>query len=247
MARTSRVQPTHYPRITFHSLRSAQLLAAAVVTCVLAFFVDQLHRDGYSIPWTFLLLLTVSVLTLLFLCLTLVQHCCCGLNPRLNLLLNSGLLVIWTLGFALLSWWSSGTMGHVCNKANWHDDDGIMICRIYKALFSFSLLGLVSTLAALLLDIYVFKRSTRRGKYNQMLTLDVKRGASAPQQSPWSTNVEEPYAEQRPFEDQQDKRVRKTAKHTGYAVPDEQFAYDDTGYYGAHDSGVGRGNHGAML
>lgn len=54
MAR-SKVQPTHYPRIPFHFLRSAQLLAAVVVTCVMAFFVDQLHHDGYPIPWTFLL------------------------------------------------------------------------------------------------------------------------------------------------------------------------------------------------
>lgn len=77
-----------------------------------------------------------------------------------------------------------------------------------------------------------------------MLNLGVKRGGSAPQQSPWSTNVEEAYAEQRPLEDQ---RVRKTAKHTGYEVPDEQFAYDDTGYYGAHDSGMGRRNDGAVL
>ncbi|KAL0256721.1 hypothetical protein SLS55_009118 [Diplodia seriata] len=230
MAR-SKVQPTHYPRIPFHFLRSAQLLAATIVTCVLVFFVDQLHHDGYSIPWTFLLLLTVSALTVLFLSLTLVQHCCCGLNPRLNQVLNSGLLVLWTLGFALLSWWSSGTVGHVCNKTYWNDDDGIMICRIYKALFAFSLLGLVSTLAALLLDVYVFKRSTRRGKYNQMLNLDVKRGASAPQQSPWSINVEEPYAEQGHVEEQP---VRKTAKHKGYEVPDEQYAYEDTGYYGAH-------------
>lgn len=54
-AARSKVQPTHYPRIPFHLLRSAQLLAAAVVTCVLVFFVDQLHHDGYPIPWTFLL------------------------------------------------------------------------------------------------------------------------------------------------------------------------------------------------
>lgn len=236
MAR-SKVQPTHYPRIPFHFLRSAQLLAAVVVTCVMAFFVDQLHHDGYPIPWTFLLLLTVSVLTVFFLSATLVQHCCCGLNPRLNLLLNSVLLVIWTLGFGLLSWWASGTLGHVCNKDNWRNGDGIMVCRIYKALFAFSLLGFASTLAALLLDIYVFKRSTRRGKYNQMMDVDTKRSGPGPQQSPWSTHIEDPDVEQRPYSDQ---RAKKSPGQTGYALPAEQFAYDDTGYHGVHSNGVNR-------
>lgn len=87
-------------------------------------------------------LLTVSFLTVFFLSTTIVLHCCCGLNPRLNLFLNSGLLAIWTVGFALLTWWSSSTLGHVCNKVNWHNSDGIMVCRIYKALFAFSMLGL---------------------------------------------------------------------------------------------------------
>ncbi|KAH7018690.1 hypothetical protein B0J12DRAFT_415604 [Macrophomina phaseolina] len=236
-AARSKVQPTHYPRIPFHLLRSAQLLAAAVVTCVLVFFVDQLHHDGYPIPWTFLLLLAVSVLTVFFLSATLVQHCCCGLNPRLNLALNSILLVIWTLGFGLLSWWASGTLGHFCTRANWRDDDGIMVCRIYKALFAFSLLGLTSTLSALLLDIYVFKRSTQRGKYDQMMDSDLKRTMSGPHQSPWSTHVDEPDVEQRPYSDQ---RASKSPEQTGYALPAEQFAYDDTAYRGAHNNGVDR-------
>lgn len=87
-------------------------------------------------------LLSVSCLTVAALAGTMILHLMSGLNPRLNLALNGSLLVIWTLGFSLLAWWSSGTLGHVCNKANWQDETGIMVCRIYKALFAFSLLGL---------------------------------------------------------------------------------------------------------
>lgn len=94
-----------------------------------------------------------------------------------------------------------------------------------------------STLAALLLDIYVFKRSTRRGKYNQMMDVDTKRSGPGPQQSPWSTHVEDPDVEQRPYSDQ---RTKKSPGQTGYALPAEQFAYDDTGYHGVHSNGVNR-------
>ncbi|KAF2091866.1 hypothetical protein K490DRAFT_22372, partial [Saccharata proteae CBS 121410] len=167
MAR-SKVQPTHYPRIPFHILRSAQLISSLVVASVMLYFIANLSHDGYGVPWTFIFLTTVSFLTIVFLSATIVLHCCYGLKPRLNIALNTSLLTIWTVGFALLARWSSPTLGHVCSKVTWHNEDGIMICRIYKALFAFSMLGFLSTTSALLLDIYVWKRSIRRGKYNQM-------------------------------------------------------------------------------
>lgn len=71
-----------------------------------------------------------------------VLHCCCGLNPKLNLVLNSVLFIVWGAGFGMLSWWSRGTLTHVCNVANWNDETGIMVCRLYKALFAFTMLGL---------------------------------------------------------------------------------------------------------
>lgn len=94
------------------------------------------------------------------------------------------------------------------------------------------------------MDVYVFKRSTSRGKYNQMMDPDGKRDASAAQQSPWSTNIEETYTEQKPFRDEP---VPKAQKNAGYAVPDEQYTYDDTGYYGAHSNGMNRRNEGPLL
>ena len=70
-----------------------------------------------------------------------------GLSPRLNLALNTVLLVIWTMGFGMLSYYMSGTLSHHCDVDNWSEDTGIMVCRIYKTLFTFSLLGLYVSLA----------------------------------------------------------------------------------------------------
>ncbi|KAK4989709.1 hypothetical protein LTR50_003034 [Elasticomyces elasticus] len=88
-----------------------------------------------------------------------------GLNPRLNIALNSTLSAMWITGFGMLAWWMTGTLTHFCDVQTWNDETGIMVCRIYKALFTFSLLGLVSTLCALGLDIYVRRQQTLRGVY----------------------------------------------------------------------------------
>lgn len=140
--RKAKTPPTQYPRILFHGLRSAQLISSMIVGSIMCYFIYHLNHDHRRIPWTFILLLAVSFFTVFCLAGTIVLHCCYGLNPKLNLILNSGLCLIWAVGFALLTWYSSYTLFHFCDKENWHEDAGIMVCRIYKALFTFSLTGL---------------------------------------------------------------------------------------------------------
>jgi hypothetical protein len=50
-----RVKPTNYPRIPFHIIRSAQLLSSTIVSCIMFYFMGELGRDHYSLPWTFIL------------------------------------------------------------------------------------------------------------------------------------------------------------------------------------------------
>ncbi|KAF2193023.1 hypothetical protein K469DRAFT_282204 [Zopfia rhizophila CBS 207.26] len=233
MARThkDRVKPTHYPVLPFHILRSAQLVSSIIVAGVMSWFLWQLQQDHYRLPWTFILLLSVSLLTILFLTSTIILHCCCGLNPLLNLILNSFLLLLWTVGFALLSWWSSGTLSHVCNKRNWDDETGIMVCRVYKALFSFSFLGFLSTLLALLLDVRTYRGATQRGKYNQMVNQENKRAFDAPDNVLALDGGE---SNPNPSAVKNKRQRQRQRGGDGYALPEEQFAYDgDTGYHGA--------------
>lgn len=50
----NRVQPTAYPRVPFHMIRSAQMVSSAVVVAVMAYFIGQLAWDGFYVPWTFM-------------------------------------------------------------------------------------------------------------------------------------------------------------------------------------------------
>ena len=83
-----------------------------------------------------------SLFSIAALTFTILLHCCTGLNPRLNIAINSFLLILWALSWSLLTWFMSGTLSHMCDVENWHEDVGIMVCRIYKALFTFTLVGL---------------------------------------------------------------------------------------------------------
>lgn len=199
--------------------------------------------------------MTVSLLTLVVLASTSALHCCHVLSPRLSLLFNVPLLVLWALSVSLLGWNMAGTLGHVCNRSNWGTSDGIMICRLYKALFSFTVTGFVSALAAAWLDAKVRRNQVRRGVYNQMVDPrfskknDIKMGGlggfvnhAAPAYDrsvgvePYRNEGSEPLPEERPSESKLPWKSQQTmkAEDFGYAAPSEQTTYDG-GSYGHGD------------
>jgi hypothetical protein len=93
-------------------------------------------------------------------------HILFSLNPLLNSLLNAVLLLLWTLAFALLTRFSARpVLSQACSATIWDAEAGVVVCRLYKAVFSFALLGLLGTAASLGLDVYVQKRLTKRGRF----------------------------------------------------------------------------------
>ncbi|KAJ4983678.1 hypothetical protein SVAN01_10836 [Stagonosporopsis vannaccii] len=218
----ARVKPTPYPFLLFHSLRSFQLISSLVVAVIMSYFLRELSANNYSLPWTFILLLAVSLLTLLSLTWTIVLHIRHGLNPSLNLCLNGVLAALWAVSFALLSWWSASTLSSACAVKNWESDVGTSVCRTYKALFSFALLGLLGTMASLGLDVHVLRAATGRGRFISLKMGGGKReGDDGVDEGIWDSNPN-PAA------------LRGVQRGgDGYALPEEQFGYADTGYAGA--------------
>jgi hypothetical protein len=164
--------------------------------------------------------LAAALTTLLTLLTTTIMHTISPLSPLLNLTLNGFLTFLWTPSFALLTWHSSLTLSHICNQANWDTSTGISICRLYKALFSFTLFGFISTCLALWLDVKTRRRLRRRGTFSALERNAGKRGFERPgevQQTNPNPSV----------------RGEGNRGGEGYMVPEEQFRYEDTGYYGA--------------
>ncbi|EUC30364.1 hypothetical protein COCCADRAFT_7601 [Bipolaris zeicola 26-R-13] len=220
--RKDRVKPTPYPFLWFHLPRSAQLVSSLVVAGIMSYFLRELSRDGYTLPWTFILLMVVSVLTIVALASTIVLHLYHGLNPGLNIAVNGSLGVLWIVSFGLLARWTSGTVAGVCDTSHWDSDTGVNICRQYKALFSFALLGLLATLLAVAVDVKVLKGARTRGVFQPVDGMAGERKGAL-------DNSQDPEANPNPIA----ARTRQVRGGEGYALPEEQFEYDDLEYHGA--------------
>jgi hypothetical protein len=83
-----------------------------------------------------------SFFSIAALAVTIVLHCCVGLRPDFNLAVNGFLALVWAVSWSLLTWYMSPTLKNYCDVEHWQEDAGIMVCRIYKALFTFAFLGL---------------------------------------------------------------------------------------------------------
>ncbi|KAF2014525.1 hypothetical protein BU24DRAFT_451542 [Aaosphaeria arxii CBS 175.79] len=143
-----------FPFLPLYFVRAAQLASSLVVFFILWYFLWVLRKDGAPIPWTFILLLSISATTITALWITSMHHFFSNWHPHLNTWLNGALFACWAAGFSSFAWWSRGTLTHACDKLNWGSQMGVNICRCYKTLFSFALIALVSTIVAVGLDSY---------------------------------------------------------------------------------------------
>ncbi|APA16247.1 hypothetical protein SS1G_10446 [Sclerotinia sclerotiorum 1980 UF-70] len=163
--RGAKVAPSHYPRVAFHGLRFAQLISAAIVGGIMAYFMYYLRAERFPIPWTFIVLLSISLATVAVLTLTIILYNFTYLSPKFNCLLNGTASIFWMLGFALLSWSLSNTLRKSCDVQTWRSSTAVGVCREYKSLWTFTLIGMLSTLAALGLDIWTHVKTIERGIY----------------------------------------------------------------------------------
>jgi len=228
----AKTAPSPYPKLAFHGIRIGQALASLVVSAIMFYFIWHLKDEDYAAPKTFWTLLAASLLTLICLIGSAVVYACFGLAPLVSLIVNAVLFIMWCPGFGFLWYYSRGTLSHVCNRLNWVGPTGIMVCRIYKALFAFSMLGFATTLAALLLDIVIWRKTTSRGKYKQMLDPHKPQGIApgdAPYTAPHYSDSRNSISLAGYTQGQQPRGDRE-----GYEVPEEQFQYD-TAYHGGHE------------
>ncbi|KAF2669773.1 hypothetical protein BT63DRAFT_371566 [Microthyrium microscopicum] len=227
----ARTAPTPYPRLAFHAIRCAQALSSLVVMAVMFYFIWNLVHEDFDPPRTFWILLAASLSTFFFLIGSMLVYACIGLSPRINMIGNLVLFLLWVPSFGYLWFFTRATLGHVCNRENWTGPVGIMVCRIYKALFAFAMLGSVTTVAALILDIVVWRRTTSRGKYAQMPDNREKPvGIGAPGR-PYNAPA---YSDSRSSIALEQYTAPNAAygERADYALPEEQFSYD-TSYGGA--------------
>ncbi|KAJ8062578.1 hypothetical protein OCU04_009103 [Sclerotinia nivalis] len=126
---------------------------------------QRLGAERFPIPWTFIVLLSISLVTVAALTLTIILYNFTYLSPKFNCLLNGTASIFWMLGFGLLSWSLSNTLKKSCDVQTWRSSTAVGVCREYKSLWTFTLIGTLSTLAALALDIWTHRKTIEKGIY----------------------------------------------------------------------------------
>ena len=91
------------------------------------------------------------------------------LSPKASAIINALLLAGWLAGLA----WISSKIGHMvlshsCEISVWQTSMGMMVCRIYKALYAFIVISTTSQAGAVVLDYTVLKQQSTRGAYREM-------------------------------------------------------------------------------
>jgi hypothetical protein len=243
-----------YPPLPYHTIRFITFTSASIVTSILIYFCYHLKHDNFKLPWTFLIVLAGTIPALLSLLLTV-----CIPSPLIALILNIPILILWFAGLILLGWNMTGAFGHACSAANWGSNDGIMICQTYKALFAFTVIGLLSLIAGIVLSVRERSRQRRGGAYDHMADgkeWDVKMDTLSDHpnsnlNSPPIAHGPRPTLDRSPYESfdnveqhqNNEFREERRARFGGngdvnmtdfrYQAPSEQTTYD-SGNYGQH-------------
>jgi len=77
------------------------------------------------------------------------------------MILNIILLLLWMVSLGILGYSMKGTITTSCDTKDWGTSTGVMVCRLYKTLFSFVVVSLVMAFFHICLDIIA-----RRDRYN---------------------------------------------------------------------------------
>ena len=113
-------------------------------------------------------MLAAALLSFLHLVISYIFFARGRLSPLFNIIISVPILLLWTIGFALLVWNMYGTLSHSCSKTNWANDDGMMVCRIYKAFFAFMVIGWACQIALIIVDVRAKRLQSAWGKYDKM-------------------------------------------------------------------------------
>ncbi|KAI5817792.1 hypothetical protein BZA77DRAFT_26048 [Pyronema omphalodes] len=147
-----------FPKGPFFFIRGLQLICCAVVLGILAFFQYHLWNDGYKMPYEFSLLDFCASATLLHILLTSLLLFCTRLSPMYLIILDSLLLILWSVGLGLLIRALGRSLNASCTILLWGNDSGVQVCQLFKALVAFVFLSTFMTLCMVINAVVVRKR-----------------------------------------------------------------------------------------
>ena len=97
------------------------------------------------------------------------RHRVFQVSARLNLFVHLVILSLWCAAFGVLSWrLNKMVLSHTCSIKVWETSMGVMVCRLYKAMYSFSAISLALAVGSVILDYTVMKEDAVAGIYQPL-------------------------------------------------------------------------------
>jgi len=151
-------QPTHWPTAPFILIKFFQAICCLIVLMIMIFFGYHLRKDGYSIPWQFILITALGALTFLTVFVLGISFCCRALNPLFTLITESILSILWALGAGVLGKGMGGNTIRSCSV--WRTKEGMAVCHLFKTTFAFCILSWFAMICGILLASSVRRKAT---------------------------------------------------------------------------------------
>jgi len=131
------------------------------VIATMVYFIVNLIKDHFGIPYEFILLVAVAIVSLINVFGTTVAKCCGALSPGFALALDFISLAGYAVAFGLLTHGMGATVFGSCMAGAWGAEggDGVWICKLYKAAWAFALGGVVFFLSSVALDVHALRKN----------------------------------------------------------------------------------------
>ncbi|KAL6247321.1 hypothetical protein RBB50_005667 [Rhinocladiella similis] len=169
VADKDRQRASLYPYPVTPILGAANVVSGAIVLGILAYFVHYLRMDNMSAPTELIFVLVVACIALLDQIVAIFRHRVFQVSARLNLFVHLVILSLWCAAFGVLSWrLNKMVLSHTCSIKVWETSMGVMVCRLYKAMYSFSAISLALAVGSVILDYTVMKEDAVAGIYQPL-------------------------------------------------------------------------------
>lgn len=155
-----------YRRIPCLATAALQLISSLIVFGIMLYFVSTLRGSHMLVPWTFIIVspfplkiskffikidlfilnvvqnLIVSMISTISLSVMLFVYYPAAPPSKRSFILNGVLICLWVVAFVILTNSMKSTITSKCSVTNWGNGTGVMVCRLYKTLFSFEAIAL---------------------------------------------------------------------------------------------------------
>ncbi|KIW14496.1 hypothetical protein PV08_07280 [Exophiala spinifera] len=169
VADKDRQRASLYPYPVTPILGAANFISGAVVVGILAYFVHYLRMDNMSAPSELIFVLVVACISLLDQILAIFRHSVFQISARINLVVHLVILSLWCAAFGVLTWrLNKMVLSHTCSIKVWETSMGVMVCRLYKAMYSFSAISFGLAAGLVILDYTVLREDAVAGIYRPL-------------------------------------------------------------------------------